>query len=50
MVKKYKKHPYSFSFSAGMIEKLQYYKNTHPENKLSQEVEEYLDALIPDMR
>ncbi len=50
MVKKHKKHPYSFSFSEGMIEKLQHYKNTHPDNKLSQEVETYLDALIPDNR
>lgn len=50
MVKKYKKHPYSFSFSERMIERLQYYKNTNPDNKLSQEVETYLDALIPDNR
>jgi len=50
MVKKFKKHPYSFSFSERMIEKLQYYRNTHPDNKLSQKVEVFLDALIPDMR
>ncbi len=50
MVKKNKKKPFSFSFSPKLIEKLQYYKNTHPNNKLSQQVEKYLDALIPDMR
>jgi hypothetical protein len=49
MVKKYKKQPYSFSFSPQLIEKLTYYKHTHPDNKLSQEVEQYLNALIPDM-
>jgi len=50
LVKKHKKKPYSFSFSEKMIEKLQYYKNTHPDDKLSQQVEIYLDALIPDIR
>ena len=50
MVKKHKKRPFSFSFSEKMIAKLQHYKNTHPDNKLSQEVETYLDALIPDIR
>ncbi len=50
MVRKNKKEPFSFSFSPQLIEKLRYYKNTHPYNKLSQEVETYLDALIPDMR
>lgn len=50
MVKKFRKKPYSFSFSIKMIEDLQYYKNTHPENKLSQEVEKFLRAIIPDMR
>ncbi len=50
MVKRFKKHPYSFSFSEKMIEKLRYYKYTHPDNKLSQQVEEYLDAFIPDLK
>ncbi|MCE2507217.1 MAG: hypothetical protein J4F36_12285 [Nitrosopumilaceae archaeon] len=50
MVKRFKKHPYSFSFSEKLIEKLRYYKNTHPDNRLSQEVETYLDALIPNYR
>jgi hypothetical protein len=50
MVKKFKKHPYSFSFSERTIENLQYYKNTHPDDKLSQQVEEFLQIIIPDMR
>ncbi len=49
MPKKFKKHPYSFSFSEKLIKKLQYYKITHPDDKLSQQVEIYLDALIPDI-
>lgn len=48
MVKKHKKEPFSFSFSPKLIKKLRHYKNTHPDNKLSQEVEQYLDALIPE--
>ena len=42
MPKKFKKHPYSFSFSEKLIKKL-------PDDKLSQQVEIYLDALIPDI-
>jgi hypothetical protein len=49
MVKKNKKKPYSFSFSPKLIDKLHHYKNTHPDNKLSQEVEHYLDGLIPEI-
>lgn len=50
MVKKYKKHPYSFSFSEQTIRNLKYYKNTHPDDKLSQQVETFLKIIIPDMR
>lgn len=50
MVKKHKKHPYSFSFSERTIENLQYYKNTHPEDKLSQKIEDFIKIIIPDMR
>ncbi len=50
MVKKFKKHPYSFSFSERTIENLKYYNNTHPNNKLSQTVEKILTVIIPDMR
>jgi hypothetical protein len=49
MVKKFKKEPYSFSFSPKFIKKLKHYKNTNPDSKLSQRVEEYLDAIIPDI-
>lgn len=50
MVKKFKKQPYSFSFSQRMIDNLRYYNNTHPDNKLSQQVEKFLEIIIPDMR
>lgn len=50
MVRKNKKVPYSFSFSPQLIEKLRYYKHTHPDDKLSQQVETYVDALIPDYK
>lgn len=50
MVKKFKKHPYSFSFSERTIENLRYYNNTHPDNKLSQDVEKFLSIIIPDMK
>lgn len=49
MVKKFKKEPFSFSFSPKLIKKLKHYKNTHPDGKLSQEIEEYLNAIIPDI-
>jgi hypothetical protein len=49
MMKENRKQPFSFSFSPEMIKKLKYYKNTHPDCKLSQKVEEYLHAIIPDM-
>lgn len=50
MVKKHKKRPYSFSFSEKTIANLKYYKNTHPDEKLSQQVEEFLKLIIPDMK
>lgn len=50
MVKKFKKEPYSFSFSPRTIDNLKYYKNTHPDDKLSQMVEEFLKIVIPDMK
>lgn len=50
MVRKNKKEPYSFSFSPRLIEKLRYWKNTHPDDKLSQQVETFVDALIPDFK
>ena len=50
MVKKYKKEPFSFSFSPQFVKSLKYYIYTHPESKLSQEVETYLKGLIPEMK
>jgi len=50
MVKKFKKHSYSFSFSEKMITNLRYYMFTHPEDKLSQKVEKFLQVIIPDMK
>jgi len=50
MSKRFKKQPYSFSFSEDLINKLKYYKYTHINDKLSQQVEKYLDALIPDIK
>jgi len=50
MVKKHKKEPYSVSFSPQTIRNLKYYKYTHPDAKLSQEIEAAVNALIPDMR
>ena len=44
-----KRAPFSFSFSKRMIEKLKYYRNTNPDISLSQDVEKYLDVIIPDM-
>ena len=49
MVKKFKKEPYSFSFSPKLVKKLKHYNNTHQDGKLSQEVEQYLDVIIPDI-
>ena len=50
MVKKYKKHPYSLSFSEQTIRNLRYYLHTHPEEKLSQQVEEFLKIIIPEYK
>lgn len=50
MVKKNKKVPYSFSFSQKMVDNLRYYNNTHPDDKLSQKVEEFLSIIIPDLK
>jgi len=50
MVKKYKKEPYSISLSPRTVENLKYYKYTHPDAKLSQEIEATINAIIPDMR
>ena len=44
-----KRASFSFSFSKRMIEKLKYYRNTNPNINLSQDVEQYLDVIIPDM-
>lgn len=49
MVKKFKKEPYSFSFSPKFIKRLKHYKNTHPDDKLSQQVEQFLDSIIPEI-
>lgn len=50
MVKKYKKLPFSFSFSPQFVKSLKYYLNTHSDSKLSQEVEVYLKGLIPEYK
>ncbi len=50
MAKKYKKEPFSFSFSPQFVKSLKYYIYTHPNNKLSQQVEMYLQGLIPEMK
>lgn len=48
MVKKFKKRPFCFSFSDKFVDSLRYYLNTHPDNKMSQQVEEYLKGIIPE--
>jgi len=50
MVKKFKKHPYSLSFSEQTIRNLKYYLYTHPEDKLSQRVEQFLQVIIPEYK
>ena len=50
MVKKYKKYPYCLSFSEKMIRNLKYYMHTHPDDKLSQQVESFLEGIIPEYR
>ena len=50
MVKKYKKIPFCFSFSEKTVKSLKYYKYTHPDDKLSQQVESYLKTIIPEYR
>ena len=49
MPKKPKKHPFSFSFSEKTIKNLKHYKYTHPDLKLSQEVEKALSVILPDL-
>ena len=50
MVKKFKKEPFSMSFSQKFIKSLRYYIHTHPDNKLSQQVEGYLKTIIPEYK
>ena len=50
MVRKFKKHSYSLSFSEKMINNLRYYMHTHQDEKLSQQVEKYLTAIIPEYK
>lgn len=50
MVKKYKKEPFSFSFSPQFVKSLKYYLHTHSDSKLSQEVETYLKGVIPEYK
>jgi hypothetical protein len=49
MPKKSRKEPYSFSFSPNFIKKLKHWKNTHPDGKLSQQIEKFLDPMVPDI-
>ena len=49
MPKKHKKKPFSFSFSEKTINNLKHYKYTHPDLKLSQEVEKALEIILPDL-